>query len=62
MLGCKPNDALIEVENKYENLVEMMDKKRHQRLVGKLIFVFHIRPDIALLANVVSQYMHFLKD
>jgi hypothetical protein len=34
------------------------NKERFQRLVGKLIYLSHIRPDIAFAVNVVSQFMH----
>ena len=35
-----------------------MDKARCQRLVGKLIYLFLTRPDIAFSVSVVSQFMH----
>ena len=34
------------------------NKGRYQRLVGKLIYLSHTRPDIAYTASVVSQFMH----
>ncbi|CAL8113480.1 unnamed protein product [Prunus armeniaca] len=34
------------------------DKERYQRLVGKLIYLVHTRPDIAYAVSVVSQFMH----
>ena len=34
------------------------DKERYQRLVGKLIYLSHTRPDIAYAVSVVSQFMH----
>nr|KYP37763.1 hypothetical protein KK1_041022 [Cajanus cajan] len=34
------------------------DKGRYQRLVGKLIYLSHTRPNIAYAVNVVSQFMH----
>ena len=34
------------------------DKQRYQRLVGKLIYLSHTRPDIAYAVSVVSQFMH----
>ena len=36
----------------------MVDKGRCQRLVGKLIYLSHIRLNIAFAISVVSQYMH----
>ena len=35
-----------------------MDKGRHQRLVGKLIYLSHTRPDIGFSVSVVSQFMN----
>ncbi|XP_068666553.1 secreted RxLR effector protein 161-like [Aristolochia californica] len=35
-----------------------IDKERYQRLVGKLIYISHTRPDIAYAVSVVSQFMH----
>ncbi|KAB2602005.1 polyprotein (retrotrasposon protein) [Pyrus ussuriensis x Pyrus communis] len=49
MLGCKPVDTLI-VE-KYHLCLDpnqkSVDKGRYQRLVGRLIYLAHTRPDIA---------------
>ena len=35
-----------------------MEKGRYQRLVGKLIYLSHTRPNIAHAVSVVSQFMH----
>ncbi|RDX96270.1 Gibberellin 3-beta-dioxygenase 1, partial [Mucuna pruriens] len=35
-----------------------IEKSQYQRLVGKLIYLFHIRPDIAYVISVVNQFMH----
>ncbi|XP_037491328.1 secreted RxLR effector protein 161-like [Jatropha curcas] len=37
---------------------ELADKERYQRLVGKLIYLSHTRPDIAYAVGVVSHFMH----
>ncbi|XP_020419495.1 uncharacterized protein LOC109949168 [Prunus persica] len=60
MLGCKPADTPIEMNHK---LCEDMDqeptnKEQYQRLVGRLIYLAHTRPDIAYAVSVVSQFMH----
>ncbi|MDD0213413.1 hypothetical protein PSY81_23775, partial [Shigella flexneri] len=34
------------------------DKGRDQRLIGRLIYLSHTRPDIAYAVSVVSQFMH----
>jgi len=60
MLGCKPVNTPIEQNHKYFlcSSVAYTDKGRYQRLVGKLIYLSHTRPDIAYVVNVVSQFMH----
>ncbi|CAL8149659.1 unnamed protein product [Prunus armeniaca] len=60
MLDCKSVDTPI-VHN--HNLGEYPDqvptnKERYQRLVGRLIYLSHTRPDIAYAVSVVSQFMH----
>ncbi|KAL9992694.1 putative RNA-directed DNA polymerase [Helianthus debilis subsp. tardiflorus] len=37
---------------------KLADKERYQRLMGKLIYLSHTRPDIAYAIGVVSQFMH----
>ena len=37
---------------------EVIDKGRFQRLVGRLIYLSHTRPDIAFAVSLVSQFMH----
>jgi len=60
LLECKPADTPI-VQN--HRLIEHtdqvpMDKVQYQRLVGKLIYLSHTRPNIAYAISVVSQFMH----
>ncbi|BBG97847.1 aldose 1-epimerase family protein [Prunus dulcis] len=60
MLDCKPADTPI-LQN--HHLGEYPDqvptnKERYQRLVGRLIYLSHTRPDIAYAVSVVSQFMH----
>lgn len=38
--------------------MKAVDKGMHQRLVGKLVYLSHVRPDIAFSVSVVSQFMH----
>ena len=59
LLECKPADTPI-IQN--HNLGEYLDqvptnKERYQRLVGKLIYLSHTRPDTNVV-SVVSQFMH----
>lgn len=60
MLDCKPIDTPI-VQNhrlrEYFGLVPT-NKERYQRLVGKLIYFSHTRPNITHAVSVVSQFMH----
>ncbi|CAL8164293.1 unnamed protein product [Prunus armeniaca] len=60
MLDCKPTNTPI-VQN--HHLGEYPDqvptnKERYQRLVGRLIYLSHTRPDIAYAVSVVSQFMY----
>ncbi|XP_075521117.1 secreted RxLR effector protein 161-like [Primulina tabacum] len=36
----------------------LVDKGRYQRLVGKLIYLSHTRPDIGFVVSVISQFMN----
>ncbi|KAM0029928.1 putative RNA-directed DNA polymerase [Helianthus debilis subsp. tardiflorus] len=60
MIDCKPTDTPIMTNQKLymEEGAELADKERYQRLVGKLIYLSHTRPDIAYAVGVVSQFMH----
>lgn len=42
----------------YSKQGEPMDVGQYQRLVGKLIYLAHARPDIAFAISLVSQFMH----
>ena len=35
-----------------------VDKRRYHKLVGKMIYLSHTRPDISFSIGVVSQFMH----
>ncbi|XP_028789076.1 uncharacterized protein LOC114745101 [Neltuma alba] len=45
-------------EKKQRKDEEPVDIGRYQRLVGKLIYLSHTRPDIAFAVSVASQHMH----
>lgn len=62
MLGCKPVDSPIEANHKLGSpkskgeIEEIMaDRETYQRMVGKLIYLSHTRPDIAHAVSTVSQ-------
>ncbi|KAM0012264.1 putative RNA-directed DNA polymerase [Helianthus debilis subsp. tardiflorus] len=60
MIDCKPADTPMMVNHKLqmEEGAKLVKKEMYQRLVGKLIYLSHIRPDIAYAVSVVSQFMH----
>ncbi|XP_072060390.1 secreted RxLR effector protein 161-like [Arachis hypogaea] len=60
MVDCKPIDTPMLVNHKLKIVegVTLTAKKRYQRLVGKLIYLSHTRPDIAYAVGIVSQFMH----
>ncbi|KAK5837815.1 hypothetical protein PVK06_006542 [Gossypium arboreum] len=59
MSGCRPADTPINPNVKFENKEgRLVDKGQYQRLVGKLIYLSHTRPDIAFAVSLVSQFMH----
>lgn len=57
--GCQPIDTPIEDGLKLcvESNQIPTDKGRYQRLVGRLMYLAHTRPDLAYALSVVSQYM-----
>ena len=60
MLACKPVETPIEMNHKLGIFPDQVptDKGQYQRLVGRLIYLSHTRPDIAYVVSVVSQFMH----
>lgn len=59
MLDCRP--ASTPIEQNHRTTAESgdpVDKYKYQRLVGRLIYLSHTRPDIAYVVSVVSRYMH----
>lgn len=60
LLGCKAAETPIEANIKL-NPAEpeaVTEKEKFQRLVGRLIYLSHTRPDIAFAVSMVSQFMH----
>ena len=60
MLGSKPTNVPIDFNHKTDMSTKgkKVDKKRYQKLVGKLIYLSHTRPDISFSVGLVSQFMH----
>ena len=59
MLGCRPASTPIEQNHKLcAELGDPVNKERYQRLVGRLIYLCHTRPDITYAVSIVSRYMH----
>ncbi|RVW24010.1 Retrovirus-related Pol polyprotein from transposon RE2 [Vitis vinifera] len=60
MLGCKPAETPMDTTVKLEESdgSAPVDKGRYQRLVGKLIYLSHTRPDIGFSVSMVSQFMN----
>ena len=60
MLDCKPIETPM-VMNHGLQMIEggkLANRIQYQRLVGKLIYLAHTRPNIAYAVGVVSRFMH----
>ena len=60
MLGCKPAETPMDSTVKLDESdgSPPVDKGRYQRLVGKLIYLSHTRPDIGFSVSMVSKFMN----
>ena len=60
MSGCKPADTPIDANQKLGKVESgtPVDVSQYQRLVGRLIYLSHTRPDIAFAVSLISQFMH----
>ncbi|KAK9186936.1 hypothetical protein WN944_018325 [Citrus x changshan-huyou] len=60
MTACQPIDTPIEEGLKFCITSDQVpvDKGRYQRLIGRLMYLSHTRPDLAYALSVVSQFMH----
>ena len=63
-IGCKPISTPMDPNHKLGEAKEepVVDKKMYQRLVGRLIYLTHTRPNIAYSVSVISQFMHDLRE
>ena len=59
-IGCKQVSTPMDPNHKLGEAKEepMVDKRMYQRLVGRLIYLVHTRPDIAYSVSVINQFMH----
>ncbi|GFS42470.1 hypothetical protein Acr_00g0080010 [Actinidia rufa] len=56
---ARPVNSPIEANHHLSgDMGERTNKERHQRLVGRLIYLAHTRPDVSYAVGVVSQFMH----
>jgi len=59
MLGCRPSSTPIDRNHQISaESRDSFNKETYQRLVGRLIYLCHTRPDISYAVSVVSRYMH----
>ncbi|KAH9679366.1 reverse transcriptase Ty1/copia-type domain-containing protein [Citrus sinensis] len=60
MIDCKLDVTLVEPNRKLglEENSAPVERGRYQRLVGRLIYLSHIRLDIAFAVSLVSQFIH----
>lgn len=58
-IGCKPVATPMDPNTKLMPRTDELaaDKGRYQRLVGKLIYLTHTRPDISFAVSMVSQFL-----
>ena len=56
MLGCKLVETPMESNVKLQpaKVKDVKDKEQYQRLVGKLIYLSHTRPDLVFSVSAVS--------
>jgi hypothetical protein len=59
-IGCNPSSTLIDSKKKLnsEEGEPLDNENQYQRLVGKLIYLTVIRPDISFAVSQISQFMH----
>ena len=60
MLDCKPVETPIVANHGLQMIKgeKLADRGQYQRMVGKLIYLSHTRPDIAYAVGIVSRFMH----
>jgi len=60
MSACQPSTSPMEEGLKLHISKDQVpiDKGRYQRLVGRLMYLAHTRPDLAYVLSIISQFMH----
>ena len=59
LLSCKAVDTPVEPNQKLQPVKpEVVNREQYQRLVGRLIYLSCMRPDIAFVVSMMSQFMH----
>ena len=60
MLGCKVSETPIESNLKLQPVESqnVVEREKYQKLVGRLIYLSHTRPNITFAISVISQFMH----
>ena len=63
-LACKPASTPIDANHKLGEVEEdtIVDREMHQCLVGRLIYLSHIRLDIVYVVSVISHFMRSPKE
>ena len=59
MLGCRLTSTPIEFNTKLKDTSEkvLIDREKYQCLVGRMIYLFHTKPDISYTISIVYQFM-----
>jgi len=63
-IRCRPVSTPMDPNHKLCKAEEesIVDKKMYQRMIGKLIYLAHKQPDIAISVSVIGRFMHEPKE